>query len=137
MAWHAEDTVRGLYRIDDPRLGAGCPQRLAIDLHDRSCPGEGQRLGRTIGHRATRISCGYSPPESDEPPIPHGGVNLEMAEWLPVGSGVRRAAVGIAPGCGPELFCPHRNATRAEVAAFINGVFIRPDTWAPASTSFE
>ena len=93
MAWHAEDTLRGLYRIDDSRLGAEYRQRLAMDLEDRSCPDRGRRLCRTIGHRAARISYWYSPLSIDETPVPHGGVNLEMAEWLPIGSGVRRIVV--------------------------------------------
>ena len=93
MAWHAEDTLRGLYRIDDSRLGVEYRQRLAMDLEDRSCPDRGRRLCRTIGHRAARISYRYSPLSINETPVPHGGVNLEMAEWLPVGSGVRRIVV--------------------------------------------
>ena len=43
---------------------------------------------------------------------------------------------GVVPGCGPTLFCPNRNATRAEAALFINGVAIRPHIWGPGNTSF-
>ena len=39
-------------------------------------------------------------------------------------------------GCDPGLFCPHRPATRAEAAVFINGVAIRPHMWGEGNTSF-
>ena len=42
----------------------------------------------------------------------------------------------IVSGCGPTLFCPNRDATRAEAAHFINGVAIRPHTWGPDNTNF-
>ena len=42
---------------------------------------------------------------------------------------------GVVPGCGPGLFCPDRDATRAEAAVFINGVAIRPHLWGPGNTS--
>ena len=42
----------------------------------------------------------------------------------------------VVPGCGPGLFCPNRDATRAEAAVFINGVAIRPHIWGPGNTSF-
>ena len=41
LAWHAKETLRGLYDID-------CPQ-LADDLRDADCPPELRRLGRTLG----------------------------------------------------------------------------------------
>ena len=42
----------------------------------------------------------------------------------------------VVPGCGPDLFCPDRAATRGEAALFINGVAIRPHTWGQGNTSF-
>ena len=42
----------------------------------------------------------------------------------------------VAPGCGPDLFCPNRNATRAEAAVFIYGVAIRPHLWGEGNTNF-
>ena len=42
----------------------------------------------------------------------------------------------IATGCDTDLFCPDRNATRAEAAAFINGVAARPRAWGPGNSSF-
>ena len=40
------------------------------------------------------------------------------------------------PECGPQSFCPNRNATRAEAALFINGVAIRLHIWGKGNTSF-
>ncbi len=42
----------------------------------------------------------------------------------------------IATECDTDLFCPDRNATRAEAAAFINGVAARPRAWGPGNNSF-
>ena len=42
----------------------------------------------------------------------------------------------VVPGCESNLFCPNRNATRAEAAVFINGVAIRPQLWGPGNTGF-
>ena len=42
----------------------------------------------------------------------------------------------VVPGCQSNLFCPNRNATRAEAAVFINGVAIRPQLWGPGNTGF-
>lgn len=47
-AWHAKETVRGIYDIDDPDLAAEFVERLGHDLQDDSCPPEIQQLGRTI-----------------------------------------------------------------------------------------
>ena len=40
---------------------------------------------------------------------------------------------GVVPGCGAGVFCPDRDATRAEAAVFINGIAIRPHIWAKAT----
>ena len=42
----------------------------------------------------------------------------------------------IATGCDTDLFCPDRNATRAEAAAFINGVAARPSAWGLGTNCF-
>jgi transposase len=47
-AWHAKETVRGIYGIDDPALAAEFVERLGEDLQDESCPPEINQLGRTI-----------------------------------------------------------------------------------------
>ena len=41
----------------------------------------------------------------------------------------------VVGGCEAGLFCPDRNATRAEAAVFINGVAIRPHIWGEGNTA--
>jgi transposase len=48
MAWHAKETIRGVYDIGDPDTAATFVGQLGVDLQDDSCPPEVQRLGRTI-----------------------------------------------------------------------------------------
>lgn len=47
-AWHAKETVRSIYDIDDPDLADEFVERLGRDLQDESCPPEVRQLGRTI-----------------------------------------------------------------------------------------
>jgi len=47
-AWHAKETVRSIYDIDDPALAEVFVERLGSDLQDDSCPPEIRQLGRTI-----------------------------------------------------------------------------------------
>jgi transposase len=47
-AWHAKETVRGIYDIADPDLAEEFVERLGWDLQDESCPPEVRQLGRTI-----------------------------------------------------------------------------------------
>ena len=51
MAWHAKETVRGVYRIADASLASQYTRRLAADLQHESCPPEINQLGRTIRRR--------------------------------------------------------------------------------------
>ena len=47
-AWHANQTLRGSYSIDDPELGAATVEQLAEEFCDPSLPPEINRLGRTL-----------------------------------------------------------------------------------------
>jgi transposase len=47
-AWHAKETVRGIYDIDDPDLAETFVAQLGHDLQDDDCPPEIQQLGRTL-----------------------------------------------------------------------------------------
>ena len=49
LAWHAKETLRGLYDIDCPRLADAYLRELTDDLTDTDCPPELSRLGRTLG----------------------------------------------------------------------------------------
>jgi transposase len=54
-AWHAKETVRSIYEIDDPDLAEEFVGRLGLDLQDESCPPEVRQLGRTIVRWADQI----------------------------------------------------------------------------------
>ena len=55
LAWHANQTLRGLYDIDCPHLAERYAAELADDLQDASCPPELRRLGRTLARWHTQI----------------------------------------------------------------------------------
>ena len=66
-AWHAKETVRAIYQIDDPELAAEFVLRLGHDLQDADCPPEIQRLGRTIARWAAQISAWHQARVSNGP----------------------------------------------------------------------
>ena len=55
-AWHATETVRGIYGIDTPVLALQYTLQLADDLGDPSCPPEINKLGRTISRWTAQIT---------------------------------------------------------------------------------
>ena len=55
LAWHAKETLRGLYDIDCPQLAERYATELADDLADADCPPELRRLGRTLARWHTPI----------------------------------------------------------------------------------
>ena len=55
LAWHAKETVRGIYDIDDPQLAERWVDELIADCVDASMPIEVQRLGRTIRRWRSQI----------------------------------------------------------------------------------
>ena len=55
LAWHAKETLRGLYDIDCPQLAATYATELVDDLADADCPPELRRLGRTLARWHTQI----------------------------------------------------------------------------------
>ena len=55
LAWHAKETLRGLYGIDCPQLAGTNLGELADDLRDADCPPELRRLGRTLARWHTAI----------------------------------------------------------------------------------
>ena len=48
MMWHAKETTRQIYDIDDPALAVEFVDQLTVDLCDTSMPPEVRSLGRTI-----------------------------------------------------------------------------------------
>ena len=55
-AWHAKETVRGIYTIPDHKTAAATVEQLAEDLQDPGLPGEVNRLGRTLERWQEQIS---------------------------------------------------------------------------------
>ncbi|MEZ5379681.1 MAG: ISL3 family transposase [Acidimicrobiales bacterium] len=66
-AWHAKETVRSIYDIDDPVLAAEFVERLGHDLQDQDCPPEIQRLGRSIVRWSNQISAWHQARVSNGP----------------------------------------------------------------------
>jgi transposase len=50
MTWHAKETIRGIYDIDDPTVAAEFVDELTGDMLDREMPTEVRSLGRTLRH---------------------------------------------------------------------------------------
>jgi hypothetical protein len=48
LAWHAKETIRGIYGIDDPTGADALVAELADDLLDSDHPAEVRSLGRTL-----------------------------------------------------------------------------------------
>ena len=66
-AWHAKETVRSIYDIDDPDLAQEFVDRLGVDLQDESCPPEVRQLGRTIVRWSDQISAWHRARVSNGP----------------------------------------------------------------------
>ena len=55
-AWHAKETLRSVYDITDPNVGAATVAQLAKNLQDPAMPAEINRLGRTVWRWRTQIA---------------------------------------------------------------------------------
>ncbi len=55
-AWHAKETLRGIYNIADPKAGAETVAQLADEFQDPYLPEEINQLGRTLTRWHTQIS---------------------------------------------------------------------------------
>ena len=70
LAWHAKETLRGLYDIDCPHLAERYAAGLVDDLADADCPPELRRLGRTLARCTPPSSTGTTPASPTDPPKP-------------------------------------------------------------------
>ena len=59
-AWHAKETLRSIYDIDDAKVGAATVNQLAQDLQDPAMPPEINRLGRAIWRWRAQISARHA-----------------------------------------------------------------------------
>ena len=106
----------------------GCTQGQFGDPDWRFCPEEPVTRGQmaTLLYRHVEAEyLGQAPVYTDVEP---GSYYESSVVWL--------TDFQVVSGCNATQFCPNRNATRAEAAAFINGVAIRPHTWGEGNTSF-
>lgn len=55
-AWHAKETLRGIYDIADPQLGKMTVDQLAVEFQDPFLPMEVNRLGRTLARWSTQTT---------------------------------------------------------------------------------
>ena len=55
MTWHAKETTRGLYDIDDSDIAAEYLDELIVDMADRAMPTEVRSLGRTLARWRDQI----------------------------------------------------------------------------------
>lgn len=88
-AWHAKETVRGIYDIDDPTVAAEFVERLGHDLQDESSPPEIRQLGRTIARWRTQIAAWHRSRVSNGPTE---AANNLIKRVKPVAFGFRRFA---------------------------------------------
>ena len=89
MAWHAKETIRGIYAIDDPDDAVEFVARLGHDLQDDSCPPEVRQLGRTIVRWHQQISAWHRARVSNGPTE---GANNLIKRVKRVAFGFRRFA---------------------------------------------
>ncbi len=103
-AWHAKETVRGIYDIADPDLADEFVERLGHDLQDRDCPPEVRQLGRTIIRWRSQIAAWHRARVSNGPTEAANNLIKERASALmarrALGSGARTATCRVARGCG-------------------------------------
>ena len=85
-AWHAKETLRSIYDINDAKVGAATVAQLASDLQDPSMPAELNRLGRTLWRWRDPITNWHTARVTNAPPPPEAANNLVKR--------VKRAAFG-------------------------------------------
>ena len=66
-AWHAKETLRGIYRIPDRDLAAEALDELARDLRDETYSPEPNKLGRTLNARRAQIANRHRPRVTNGP----------------------------------------------------------------------
>ena len=66
-AWHAKETVRAIYDLDDPALAGEFVARLGRDLQDDDCPPEVRQLGRTLTRWRHQIAAWHQAHVSNGP----------------------------------------------------------------------
>lgn len=86
-AWHAKETVRSIYAIDDPAVARDFVDQLGLDLQDESCPTEVRSLGRTLRRWLAHITAWY---EARVTNGPTEAINNLIKRIKRIGFGFRR-----------------------------------------------
>ena len=94
-AWHAKETLRSIYDIDDAKVGAATVAQLATDLQEPAMPEEINRLGRAIWRWRAQISAWHAARVTNAP--------TEAAILWSVSGGVVDVADGHVAGSGGRV----------------------------------
>ena len=128
------DVTEGIY--SDPAIGWAVSNGVTVGCTPGDCGDPGWRFCPTQhvtrGQMSTLL---YRHVEADYPGATPSYTDVEPQAYY-AASIAWLTDFHVVSGCGPNLFCPNRDATRAEAAVFINGVAIRPHIWGPGNTSF-
>jgi hypothetical protein len=89
LAWHAKETIRGIYAIDDPTEADAFVTELADDMADPDHPVEVRSLGRTLGRWHDQIVAWHHARVSNGPTE---AVNNLIKRIKRIGFGFRRFA---------------------------------------------
>lgn len=89
MTWHAKETIRGLYDIDDPDVAAEYLDELIIDMADHTMPTEVRSLSRTLRRWRDQILAWHDAFVSNGPTE---AINNLIKRIKRVGFGFRRFA---------------------------------------------
>ncbi len=87
MTWHAKETVRGLYDIDDPALAAEFIDELIDNMGDESMPDEVRSLAGTLRRWRDKILAWHTAQVTNGPTE---GMNNLMKRIKRIGFGFRR-----------------------------------------------
>jgi hypothetical protein len=110
------------------RITLGCTAGAFGDADWRFCPSDPVTRGQMATLLRRHTEADYTGQSSVYTDVTPDDYYSEAVIWL--------TDFGVAPGCNPTRFCPHRDATRAEAALFIHGVAIRPHIWGEGNSAF-
>ena len=128
------DVGQGIY--SDEAIGwavsngvtVGCTVGEFGDPDWRFCPTREVTRGQMATLLYRHVESDYRGEAPPYPDVEAGKFYVPGIAWL--------TDFQVVPGCEPGLFCPDRDATRAEAALFIHEVAIRPHIWGPGNTAF-
>ena len=97
MTWHAKETTRGFYDIDDPDIAAEYLDELIVDMRDRAMPPEVQSLSRTLARWRNQILAWHQASVSNGPTEAVNNL-IPVFEWVSPDRGDGLSTVGDRAG---------------------------------------